>query len=66
MIRFGKKRKENRVDPTALLRETEETLKQVKAQQPKVNFLSAWLEARNTQNGFGEDFDITTLHPRRP
>ena len=37
----------------------------VVAQQPDVNRLTAWLESRKTQNGFGEDFEWVLAHPRR-
>jgi len=32
--------------------------------EPRVNFLVAWLEARKSQNGFGQDFEWTLNNPR--
>lgn len=37
----------------------------VVSQQPSVNSLVGWLEARRMQNGFGEDFEWTLANPRR-
>lgn len=36
---------------------------QLKVQQPHVNAVALWLERRHSQNGFGEDFEIT-LRPK--
>lgn len=41
----------------------EESLELVKAQQPRVNLITAYLERRKNQNGFGEDFEFT-LRPK--
>jgi hypothetical protein len=40
-----------------------EAKKQLDQQETHVNFVSAWLERRRHQNGFGEDFELT-LRPR--
>jgi len=53
-----------RVDPEALERQAEESLKETRGQQARVNALTSYLELRKGQNGFGEDFDITILVPR--
>lgn len=37
--------------------------RQLKAQEPHVNFIASWLIKRRHQNGFGEDFEYT-LRPR--
>lgn len=54
-----------RVDPYELARKAEESLQETRGQQAHVNALTSFLEARKGQNGFGEDFDITFLVPRR-
>lgn len=39
----------------------EAAAEQLKAQEPKVTFISRWLAWRTNENGFGEDFDITIV-----
>lgn len=48
-------------DVEALIEETDSL---VVVQQPHVNALVAWLEARSAENGFGDDFEWTLRHPR--
>lgn len=45
-------------------RELEATDSLLVQQQPRVNAIVAWLEARKLQNGFGDDFEWTLAHPR--
>lgn len=45
-------------------RELEATDSLLVEQQPRVNAVVAWLEARKLQNGFGDDFEWTLAHPR--
>lgn len=45
-------------------RELQETDSLLVQQQPRVNAVVAWLEARKLQNGFGDDFEWTLAHPR--
>lgn len=59
------RKQSERVDPDALLRKADQSLRETKAKQPHVNFLTAWLNGRSEQNGFGEDFDYTLSTPRR-
>lgn len=54
-----------RVDPQELARKAEESLKETQSQQDHVNALTSYLEKRKGQNGFGEDFEISLLIPRR-
>lgn len=58
-------RRPPRVDPDELLKKAEESLEETQNQQEHVNALTSYLERRKGQNGFGEDFDITILVPRR-
>lgn len=37
----------------------------LRAQEPRVNALVAWLTERKLNNGFGEDFEWTLANPRR-
>lgn len=64
ILRWFKKRTP-RIDPDELGRQAKESLKATRAQQPHVNALTSYLERRKGQNGFGEDFEITFLVPRR-
>lgn len=59
------KRRTPRVDPVELNRQAEESLTETRSQQPHVNALTSYLETRKGQNGFGEDFNVTFLVPRR-
>lgn len=59
------KRRKPRVDPDELARQAEESLYETQINQPHVNALTSYLDRRKGQNGFGEDFDITILVPRR-
>lgn len=58
-------RKPPRVDADKLLEIAEESLVETEKQQEHVNALTSYLERRKGQNGFGEDFEITILVPRR-
>ena len=58
MIWHRKKSKTQEVKDSA-----EAAAKQLSEQKSLVNSLSAWLERRKDQNGFGEDIEIT-LRPR--
>jgi hypothetical protein len=53
-----------RVDPEELARTAEESLRETRGQQAHVNALTSYLNDRQGQNGFGEDFGITLI-PRR-
>lgn len=59
------KRRTPRVDPVELNRQAEESLTETRSQQSHVNALTSYLETRKGQNGFGEDFNVTFLVPRR-
>lgn len=59
------KRRKPRVDPAELSRIAEASLRETRDQQEHVNALTSYLENRKGQNGFGEDFDVTFLRPRR-
>lgn len=56
-------KRNERVDIDALDRKAEESIEQTVANQPKVNAVTSWLERRQNQNGFGEDFEYT-LRPK--
>jgi len=58
-------RRSPRVDPDELARKAEESLQETQKQQDHVNALTSYLERRKGQNGFGDDFEITLLVPRR-
>lgn len=51
-------------DPDALIRKAEASLRQTESQQPHVDRITSWLKHRESQNGFGEDFEYT-LRPKR-
>lgn len=53
------KRYTDRVDPEELQRKAEESLRITRSQQARVNYITAWLNNRKNQNGFGEDFELT-------
>lgn len=58
------KKRAPRVDPVEMERTAEESLRETRDQQEHVNALTSYLNDRQGQNGFGEDFGIT-LNPRR-
>lgn len=58
------KKKDDRVDPVELSRIAQESLAETRSQQAYVNTITAYLDRRKGQNGFGEDFELT-LRPRR-
>lgn len=62
-LRWLKKRS-SRVDPQEISRVAKESLAETRSQQDKVNHITAYLDNRKNQNGFGEDFEFT-LRPRR-
>lgn len=57
------KRHHPRVDPDELARTAEESMEETRSRQAHVNALTNYLNNRQGQNGFGEDFEIT-LTPR--
>ncbi len=59
-----RKNKSKRSDPEALIRKAEASLRQTESQQPHVDRITSWLKLRESQNGFGEDFEYT-LRPKR-
>ena len=59
-----RKNKSKRSDPEALIRKAEASLRQTESQQPHVDRITSWLKRRESQNGFGEDFEYT-LRPKR-
>lgn len=58
------KRRRPKVDTAALAQKAATSLEKTKGQQEHVNKLTAYLINRNSENGFGEDFDVTVV-PRR-
>lgn len=48
-----------RVDPEALKKKAEESIRDTAEKQEHVNYITAWLNNRKDQNGFGEDVEIT-------
>lgn len=56
-------RRDLRVDPTELDRQTEEVEETLKREGPRMNAIAAYLERRKDQNGFGTDFEFT-LRPK--
>jgi hypothetical protein len=54
-----------RVDPHELNRQSEEINEKLRTEGPRMNAIAAWLAWRTDKNGFGEDFDITILTPRK-
>ena len=66
---FGKNKKfrkgrPERPDPDVLIRQAEESLRKTESQQPHVDKITKWLNKRENQNGFGEDFEYT-LRPKK-
>lgn len=52
-----------RVDPEALERKADASLRSTAEKQERVNYLTTWLQNRENKNGFGEDFEYT-LRPK--
>lgn len=59
LFRWLKKDNSNRIDPDELLQKAEESIRITRAQQSKVNIITSYLQRRDGQNGFGEDFQFT-------
>lgn len=59
------KKRESRLDTAELACKAVESLERTEAQQPKVNYITTWLNNRKNDNGLGEDFEITLRHPRK-
>lgn len=58
-----RKRKKNREQILDARKTSEDAAKQLRDQKTRVNATASWLERRQTQNGFGQDFEYT-LRPR--
>lgn len=58
------KKDTHRVDPDELIRKADKSIYETAHKQAHVTALATWLERRNNQNGFGEDFEYT-LRPKR-
>lgn len=56
---FGKSKP--RVDPDAMNRQAEESMAETRNRQDHVNALTSYLDRRQGQNGFGEDFEVTFI-----
>ena len=54
-----RKKRTPRVDPAELAAQAEAALEQLRAQQPRVNAITVYLERRKHVNGFGTDFEWT-------
>lgn len=61
---FAKRKNRSGSNPDELIRKAEESLRQTTRQQPHVDRITSWLQNRENQNGFGEDFEYT-LRPKR-
>lgn len=59
------KKRDSRVDTEELQQKAAVSLQRTEAQQPKVNYITTWLNNRKDDNGLGEDFEITLRHPRK-
>lgn len=57
------KKKSNKHQINEVHKSTENAAKKLEAQKQKVNATASWLERRQLQNGFGQDFEYT-LRPR--
>ena len=57
------KRKKNREQILHARKTAEAAAIQLREQKVRVNATASWLERRQTQNGFGQDFEYT-LRPR--
>lgn len=51
----------SRVDPAELERAATDSRAMVRQQQPRVNALTAYLNWRSKENGFGDDFEYTLI-----
>lgn len=56
-------RRNPRVDPTELDKQTDAVNATLKREGPRMNNIAAYLEKRKDQNGFGSDFEYT-LRPK--
>lgn len=56
-------RRENRVDPSELNRQTKAVNETLRREGPRMNAIASYLEKRKDQNGFGSDFELT-LRPK--
>jgi hypothetical protein len=54
-------RRKNRIDPEEQLAVAVSAAEQLEEQQERVNALTAYLERRKMQNGFGRDFEFTFI-----
>jgi hypothetical protein len=61
---FRKSRQRN-AELDAANKYLDETIAKVEEQEPRVNALVSWLEARRVANGFGADIEWTLARPRR-
>jgi len=59
MKHLFRKKRSNKIDPADLHRKASEAIVKTQEQQPHVFRLSSWLNWRNGENGFGNDFDYT-------
>lgn len=59
MIRSWSSKHPSRIDPDEVERVATDSLAKVRKQQPLVNALTSYLERRDDQDGFGEDFEYT-------
>ena len=50
-----------RIDPDEMARVAEESLAESRGRQVQVNAITSYLDRRQGQNGFGEDFEITLI-----
>lgn len=55
------KKRKSEIDTDALMLKAEASIAKTQAQQPRVNRITQYLEHRNNQNGFGEDFEISLI-----
>lgn len=51
------------LDPESLNRQTNSVNEMLERETPRMNAIVAYLERRKSQNGFGEEFEVT-LRPR--
>lgn len=57
------RRNPTRLDPEVLERKADESIEKTRSQQGRVNRINNFLVNRNTENGFGTDFEYT-LRPK--
>lgn len=50
-----------RIDPDEMTQMAEESLAETRERQAHVNAITSYLDRRQGQNGFGEDFEITLI-----